>query len=671
MTTRRQFLRILFPGCLIVAGVMGFNSRSFGQDKPAKVSESFQTKMTTQREYYEAPDEDKVKMEITGDTTSLTNGFLVTNAEIKSFAVTGGPPQMTAQTPDCFINTSITPWELSSTNVLQARSGDGNFFVEGVGFRWQNAQSELVLSNRVHTIIRQLAMAAGTPVKTNAAPSPTDIYSEHGTFKTKEGLIVYRDDVRVINPQLHLTSAILTVQLAQGGTNNQLDHIVAETNVVMDFTDEYGRKTHATGDKAVYRRMVEPATNDFLTLTGNPRLETTNGWATADVFVMNQTTGKIQGSGHCYFHSASEVGAVASSTNKPAAPTVITADNFDYDTKTGLTIFRDNVHVDNPQMKLVCDKMTATLHQGDISTNGFDNIVADGSVAIDYLDEQGEKTHATAEKAVYNSSIANGVTNKVLDLTGNPVLERTNGWIMADLITMDQGNSTIRAEGNHHTIFKRAPGRISKDAPPAASDTEIFSDHFDYNRATGMAFYSGNVRVLDPGMHLQCLQITVKLPEGAETTNRGALPDRIVAETNVIVDYFSEKGEKTHATGDKMVFTQTVTSGNITNKVLELTGNPIIDMTDLKGQTTHATGDRATYNSTAAPGKVIEVMTLSGHPKIRRTDGIVATSDEVITYDRTTGVVHGVGPQNHISITVRPSPGKTNHPAALSGGPLP
>ncbi len=144
----------------------------------------------------------------------------------------------------------------------------------------------------------------------------THVYSESATFDTKAGLIIYREHIRVVDPQLHLTSAILTVQLTQGGAPNQLDHIVAETNVIMDFIDEKGQKTHATSEKAVYTRLTDPATNELLTLSGNPRLETTNGWATADVFVMNRTTGKIHGSGNChFFHHEDPAPAGGDATN--------------------------------------------------------------------------------------------------------------------------------------------------------------------------------------------------------------------------------------------------------------------------------------------------------------------------------------------------------------------
>lgn len=649
---------------LFAAGFLFAGFALFGQTKPSSVPQNYDTRHTTQRSYYDAPNQDKVKIEITGDTTNVAGGVLITNAEIKSYSIAGGLPQLTAQTPSCILEPSAS--QISSTNLLQARSGDGNFYVEGVGFLWrQKSTPDIILSNLVHTIIHQLGSLNCPPGKTNSTPSQTDVYSDYATFDTKSGLIVYRDHVRVVDPQLHLTSAILTVQLTQGGASNQLDHIVAETNVIMDFIDENGRKTHATSEKAVYTRITAPTTNELLTLSLNPRLETTNGWATADVFVMNRTTGIIHGTGNChFFHS--------DATNNPAGPgTVITSGDFDYDRNTGFAVFRKNVRVDNPQIKLVCETLTASLLPGDARTNNqLNNIVAEDNVAIDYQDAQGEKTHAVADKAVYISSVVNGVTNKVLNLTGNPVLERTNGWIMADLISMNSANGTIRGEGNQHTIFKKQPGQVSKTAPPAASDTEIFSDHFDFNRGTGLAFYRGNARVLDPQMRLQCRQLTVKLPENSDPTNRIVRPDRIVAETNVIVDYFTEKGEKTHATGAKMVFTHTVTNKNTTNEVLELTGNPIIDMTNPKGEITHATGDKVVYTSITGVGQPSELVRLLGHPRVERPDGTMA-SDEVIIYDRITGSVHGVGPHNYIHFTLKPAtPASTNQPPALTAAPV-
>ncbi len=639
--------------------------------------EPYRATMSTQRSFYDPPNQDKVKIEVTGDETApATNGIMVTGAKIKNYTVTGAL-QLVAETTACFIDTSVSPLQLGSTNMLKAHSGDGNFYVEGVGFLWQSATSELALSNNVHTIIKNFGLASTPSNKTASTASQIDLYSSSAVFDTKNSLVIYRDHVRVDSPQLKLTSAILTASMTPGEASRQINRIVAETNVDINFTDENGRTIHATGDKAVFARTTEPATNEVLTLTGNPRLETSNGWATADVFVLDQTTGKIQGSANCHFHSASALVTAdnPATSAKTNSQTEISSDNFDYDRNTGFAIFRGNVRVDNPQANLVCDTLTAKLSAGGTKASGVDNVVAEHGVVINYSDERGEKTHATAEKAVFASTVANGATNKILDLTGNPVLERTNGWIMADLITVDQTARMIRAEGNHHTIFKKGPGQGGKTAPPSGADAEIFSDFFAFSQQTGVAFYSGNVRAVDPQIRVQAQQATVKLPEGTNASG-ATRPERIVAETNVIVDYFTKTGEKCHATGDKLVFTHTVTNGT-TNEVLELTGNPIIDMTNLKGRmggdAIHATGDKLVYTSTSDKAQPSELVTLSGRPRAKMTAGVM-TADDVIIYDCLTGITrmskhsHIVYSLDHLNTKPRP---KTNGPPALSSVPPP
>ena len=474
--------------------------------------------MATQIQYYDPPNEEKIKMKVTGrEATNVADGILITGAKIRNYSVLG-TLQLEAETPDCIIDMSVSPWLLSSTNLLQTRTGDGNFYVEGVGFFWNNDSSELTLSNRVHTVIRQFA--PGT--KTNAAPTQTDVRSDSATFDTKNGLVTYRDHVQVVNPQLDLTSVFLTARVSQGGTNNQVDRIVAETNVVIDFTDDNGRKTHATADKSVYTR-----TNDLLTLTGHPRLETSNGWSTADVFVfdLNPTSRRIRGSGHCRFHSRAALVATSATASAQTQETEITSEDFDYDPKSGLAVFRGRVRVDNPQTKLVCDTLTAKMPEGDAKTGSFDKVVAERNVVIDSTDDRGEKTHVTAGKAVYSSRLLNGTTNKLMDLTENPVLERTNGWIKANRLTIDQANGMIWGEGNQHSVFKQSVRPAGRNVSPVTTNSEIFSDSFEFNQKNGVAFYRGHVRAVNPQMRLQSGQVMIKLPQGAADSS-GAMPSR-------------------------------------------------------------------------------------------------------------------------------------------------
>jgi lipopolysaccharide transport protein LptA len=121
-----------------------------------------------------------------------------------------------------------------------------------------------------------LANVRTLPAQTNApaAPrAPTRIYSDSVDFdmNTNARTATYRGHVRVDDPQMKLTCAWLVADLPESG---HMNHIVAETNVVIDFTDDKGQTNHATSDKAVYDYNVQgAATNETVTLTGHPQVE--------------------------------------------------------------------------------------------------------------------------------------------------------------------------------------------------------------------------------------------------------------------------------------------------------------------------------------------------------------------------------------------------------------
>ena len=95
---------------------------------------------------------------------------------------------------------------------------------------------------------------ASATTNSPAAPppprAPTLIDSDSADFDLNGAQAIYRGHVRVDDPQMKLTCEQLTADLPQAG--GRVNHIVAETNVVIDFTDDKGQTNHATGDKAVY-----------------------------------------------------------------------------------------------------------------------------------------------------------------------------------------------------------------------------------------------------------------------------------------------------------------------------------------------------------------------------------------------------------------------------------
>jgi len=83
--------------------------------------------------------------------------------------------------------------------------------------------------------------------------------------------VVYHNHVRVTDAQMRLTCEQLTAIFPTNKAPH-LEQVLAETNVVIDFTEQ-GEKYHVTAAQAVYvYSVVNAMTNETVTLTGNPKV---------------------------------------------------------------------------------------------------------------------------------------------------------------------------------------------------------------------------------------------------------------------------------------------------------------------------------------------------------------------------------------------------------------
>ncbi len=102
---------------------------------------------------------------------------------------------------------------------------------------------------------------------------PAEINSDAADFDLNLHQAVYRGHVRVLDTQVKLTCDWMVVELPTAG--GRLNHVLADTNVVVDFTDAKGQTNHVTAARAVYDYQVEGlVTNETVTFTGNPVAET-------------------------------------------------------------------------------------------------------------------------------------------------------------------------------------------------------------------------------------------------------------------------------------------------------------------------------------------------------------------------------------------------------------
>jgi lipopolysaccharide export system protein LptA len=158
------------------------------------------------------------------------------------------------------------------------------------------AQTNAPNTNAVAEILALVTTNAPAPkpAQTNA---PTQIDSDKADFDLKGRQAVYEGHVRVDSPQTKLACVQLTVNLPQ--TGGHINHIVAETNVVIDHTDEKGATNHITCGMAIYDYNVQGAvTNETITFTNSPQIVTPQYTNTADVIIWYRADGHLKESNY-------------------------------------------------------------------------------------------------------------------------------------------------------------------------------------------------------------------------------------------------------------------------------------------------------------------------------------------------------------------------------------
>jgi lipopolysaccharide export system protein LptA len=132
---------------------------------------------------------------------------------------------------------------------------------------------------------------AGTnvPAKPRA---PTVITSDAADFDMNIRQGIYRGHVVVQDPDVKLTCAWLVIDLPDSGSH--LNHVLADTNVVVDFTDEKGQTYHVTAARAVYDyKVVNTETNETVTFSGSPKVVTKESTIESEPMIWDRARNKF------------------------------------------------------------------------------------------------------------------------------------------------------------------------------------------------------------------------------------------------------------------------------------------------------------------------------------------------------------------------------------------
>ena len=113
-------------------------------------------------ENYPPPNESQAKTLLEGAKAEPQSGgwFLLTGVKLTTYN-TNGAPQMVAESPHCFFDSVRRI--VSSPGPLQVKTADGSFFLEGEGFSLRQTNMNLIISNQVHMIIRNMPSRSFLP----------------------------------------------------------------------------------------------------------------------------------------------------------------------------------------------------------------------------------------------------------------------------------------------------------------------------------------------------------------------------------------------------------------------------------------------------------------------------------------------------------------------------
>ena len=164
-------------------------------------------------------------------------------------------------------------------------------------------------------------------------------------------------------------------------------------------------------------------------------------------------------------------------TNPPAkksvargGDTTIHADHGEFDLLGRRMVYTGHVHINDPDMKLQCAKITATMPAGSGHPN---RIVAESSeaepwVLIDVLDDHGETNHVTGHLAVYEYVIKGGATNETVTVTGDPHINTPSFQGTADELKWNRATGHMSAANPNFTATGQFDSVLAHtNAPPS------------------------------------------------------------------------------------------------------------------------------------------------------------------------------------------------------------
>ena len=141
---------------------------------------------------------------------------------------------------------------------------------------------------------------------------------------------------------------------------------------------------------------------------------------------------------------------------------------------------------------------------------------------------------------------------------------------------LQNSNSTLNISNDVRSSIRNS---TATDSAASKGFVQIDSHFCEFRIQTavsnGVAVYQDKVTVRDARLEMNCERLTAAIPSAGKSGS--AAPDFILAQTNVEIDFRTEKGEPVHASCSRAAYLIQI-ENNATNQILELTGTPKITL---------------------------------------------------------------------------------------------
>jgi len=457
-----------------------------------------------------------------------------------------------------------------STNTLTLRASDGRFSIAGVGFRYEWAESRLVVSNAVKTVIRRTASrSTGVPPSAIAANALTEV-ARADVARRGEGLPANSEVIEILSDQLDSVSDVtlfsgrvrakddqgnlscgeLKAFFEAGG--NDVWKIEADQNVIFESGDR-----RMMADHAVYL-----LSEDFVTLTGTPAWKLGETEGASEILRLNNKTREFAAEQNVRVKLPPRnmlpldwLGE-ASRTNAPDSTNrwiTIFSERLNYNPTHA--VFQGGVRIVEPQGAEIRSRVMTNFFSG--PDGKLSGIILQTNVEF----RQGE-TFLRSDQATYWTNA------DFVVLSGAPMWKTRQGEGRGEEVFINPKAKQIHAERN---VSMRLVGagletldlafQKSRTNSLARTNQEFIVTAGEVYYRAGSAIFLRGVRVTSPDQpddELKC-EVLAAFFAGAENKL-----DELVAEENVRI----RQGEL-RAAGDKAVYW-------VAKGLLDVTGWPVL-----------------------------------------------------------------------------------------------